>query len=69
MKLYKMRILVPAIKMYYKLGAKGGASIDSLLKSDILSQTSSDSLNNVTRIVRFYLFYIFSHLNDVKMQC
>ena len=43
--MYKIRILVPAIRLYYRVGAKGGASVDSLLGNlPLLEYSSSLSL-------------------------
>ena len=63
---YRIKILVPSIRLYYKRGAKGGASVESLIKSDILSCMTGDSLNPASRIVSLSGYFIVSRLRDVK---
>eukprot|EP00842_Homolaphlyctis_polyrhiza_P006956 jgi/Hompol1/84/HPOL_002445-RA len=46
---YKMRILVPAIRQYYKSGAKGGASATNLLSDDIITTNTNSDVNRVAR--------------------
>ncbi|KAI9090171.1 hypothetical protein DFS34DRAFT_376408 [Phlyctochytrium arcticum] len=72
---YKMRILVPAIRLYHKIGAKGNASIPLLLRDDMVIATVDFDFNRIaqasfdkcqatllqTELLREYTFQILKH--------
>ena len=48
-----MRILVPAVKLYYRIGAKGAASVSSLLEFDLSASATNIAVNSSAKQVSF----------------
>ncbi|KNC95831.1 uncharacterized protein SPPG_09577 [Spizellomyces punctatus DAOM BR117] len=46
---YKMRILVPAVRLYHRIGAKGNASIPLLLRDEMVTATVDFDFNRIAQ--------------------
>ncbi|KAJ3056732.1 hypothetical protein HK097_004593 [Rhizophlyctis rosea] len=48
-RMYKMKILVPAVKLYHRIGAKGNASTSHLLRDESVTQTVDFDYNRIAQ--------------------
>ncbi|KAI8821098.1 uncharacterized protein EV422DRAFT_53275 [Fimicolochytrium jonesii] len=48
-RLYKMKVMVPAIRLYHKMGAKGNASIPMLLRDEMVTATVDFDFNRIAQ--------------------